>query len=546
VVLLCPSTPRMHINRSAVAGPARGWQHEAVSPDDAAPPPVDPWAPPDRAAPGPERPAGQPSGYGPPPGDAPQYGPGTSPYGPPPGHTPPGQGAPQYGPPQYGPPQYGPPQYGPPQYGPPPGSPSYGPPPWGADQAWAPQRPSTWGPQQPGPWGQQPGQQWGQPGAPAWGWGPPPDPRAQRRKRLLALGALGGVVLLLLGVLGAAVAIGSRRDDRVRAEVARVVPGLQAFVEAERGLTFKEDVDVEVLGDDDFLDTLYSEDGAAHEGEEQLDPEPTLKALGLLPQDADLEEELTGALDDGVVGFYDPTTARLVVRGGQLDAFVEMTIVHELTHALQDQYFGLDRPEIDEADDERSIAFDALAEGDAIRVEEAWYAEQSPERQGEVDEYYGTGGGEASDVVDVLLGFPYVVGPTYVEDLVSEGGQAALDAAFADPPTTTEQILYGDRPDPVSVPEPELPGEVLDRGALGTLGLSLVLGEDVFAGDGTDLWDGDRYVTTKDGDRTCTLAHVAAADPVELQSRLAGWAQAQPDAEVGAGPGGTVRLRSCL
>lgn len=470
-----------------------------MSPDDAAQPPRDPWAPPDRDA---ERPreTGQPPAYGPPPG-----------YGPPPYAPPPGQ----------------------PPYGPPPGQ--YPPPPWGAGQPWGQQQ-----------YGQPWGPQWGQPGAGTWGWAPPPDPRAQRRKRLLAFGALGGVVLLLVGVLGAAVALESRRDDRVRAAVARVVPELSAFVEAERGLAFKEEVDVEVLGDDDFLDALYSDGGGDHE--EQLDPEPTLKALGLLPEDTDLEEEVTGALDEGVVGFYDPEDGRLVVRGRDLDAFVEMTIVHELTHALQDQHFELDRPEVDEADDERSIAFDALAEGDATRVEEAWYAEQSPERQSQVDGYYGGGSEEQeTDVVDVLLGFPYFVGPTYVEDLLSEGGQPALDAAFTDPPTTTEQILYGaDRPDPVAVAEPELPGDVLDRGALGTLGLSLVLGEDVFGGDGTDLWDGDRYLTTKDGDRTCTLAHVAAPDPAELRSRLADWAEVQPDAEVGEGPGGTVRLQACL
>ena len=77
----------------------------------------------------------------------------------------------------------------------------------------------------------------------------------------------------------------------MRAEVARVVPGLKAFVEAERGLAFKEDVAVEVLGDDDFLDALYSDDGTEEDAEEQLDPEPTLKALGLRHQRSVVQDD---------------------------------------------------------------------------------------------------------------------------------------------------------------------------------------------------------------------------------------------------------------
>ena len=124
--------------------------------------------------------------------------------------------------------------------------------------------------------------------------------------------------------------------------------------------------------------------------------------------------------------------------------------------------------------------------------------------------------------------------------------QPAVDAAFASPPTTSEQVLRPGSPPAVAVPEPEAEGDVVDRGAIGALGLALVLGTDLFHGDGEDRWDGDRYVTWQDGDRSCTLAHIAAPDPALLQAELAEWTTYQDDAEVGPGPEGTVRLRSCV
>ena len=333
----------------------------------------------------------------------------------------------------------------------------------------------------------------------------------------------------------------------MRAEVAALLPGLQDFVARERGLPFKKEVDVEVLDDDAFLEALYEEPADAPEEREDRDPEPTLKALGLLEDDVDLEDEVTDSLDEGVVGFYDPESERLVVRGRELDAFVEMVIVHELVHALQDQHFELHRPELDEADDERSLAFTSLVEGDATRVETVWYDEQSPDRQAEIDDVIGGSFGGEFGVVEQLLGFPYYAGPAYVEGVLAEGGQAALDALFTTPPTTSEQILRPDLPAAVvDVPDPQLDGDVVDAGVIGLLGLHLLdsidpLGESSIPGG----WAGDEYVTTRDGDRTCTLAHIAADRPAELRQYLQAWAASQTDAEVGDGPAGTVRLQAC-
>ena len=93
--------------------------------------------------------------------------------------------------------------------------------------------------------------------------------------------------------------------------------------------------------------------------------------LGLLEGDVDLFAESNELNAKGIIGFYSYDDERLRVRGTELTPAVESVLVHELTHALQDQNFDLgDRlEELDKADDTNSSAtaegFEALVEGDA-------------------------------------------------------------------------------------------------------------------------------------------------------------------------------------
>ena len=97
-----------------------------------------------------------------------------------------------------------------------------------------------------------------------------------------------------------------------------------------------------------------------------------LEGLGLVEPDADLVESMRSLLGVGVVGFYDPETDELVVRGAALTPYVRTTIAHELIHALDDQHLDLDRPEYDEADDEVGFGFSSVVEGNARRIEDAY------------------------------------------------------------------------------------------------------------------------------------------------------------------------------
>jgi hypothetical protein len=353
---------------------------------------------------------------------------------------------------------------------------------------------------------------------------------------------------VLVGVLGAGAILEDQRAERVRAEVDAVLPALQGFVQDARGLPFEEPVEVEVLDDEAFLDALHEEPADAPQAREDRDGERTLKALGLVEPDADLDEQVEQQLDAGVVGFYDPSTDRLAVRGREVDVFTELVLVHELTHALQDQHFDLERPELEQTDDERSLAFDSLVEGDAVRVEDAWLSAQSPDRQAEVLDRLGGAPDRTTgdDTVAALLSFPYVAGPSYVRQVLDAGGQAALDAAYATPPATTEQVLQPDAGAPVGVARPDVEGDVVDEGVLGEVGMALLLGDDPWHPGAHTAWGGDRYVTVGDGDRTCTTADIAADEPAQLPALREALADARPEAEIADGPGGTLRLVSCV
>src|SRR4029079_6844946 len=94
--------------------------------------------------------------------------------------------------------------------------------------------------------------------------------------------------------------------------------------------------------------------------------EELLKLLGLVKPDLDLRDVTATTFSQGVAGYYDPRTQRLrTVSGAATGTRVlnEMVLSHELTHALEDQRYGLDEPE--GGDDDAALARLALIEGSA-------------------------------------------------------------------------------------------------------------------------------------------------------------------------------------
>jgi hypothetical protein len=292
------------------------------------------------------------------------------------------------------------------------------------------------------------------------------------------------------------------------------VPVAESFVEKHRGLKFKTPVKVTFLADAEFqmqLEQVNGTDAAGYATEAKV-----LHALGLLDGLPDLAKAERDLQDTSVVGFYDPKTKQLYVRGVEAKPSVRHVLVHELTHALQDQWFSIDRTL--PTDDESDLAFRSLVEGDAVRVEKQYIASLSQADRHQIETASNTGPPLPAGVPDILLeldSFPYQAGPQFTETVVSKAGQQRLDAAFTTPPTSTAQVIHPDLflsgRAPVSVDFPAADGNVIDKGVLGEFGLDLILERlhglnQVTAGQAqaiTSGWAGDRYMAWDRGDQAC-------------------------------------------
>ena len=366
-------------------------------------------------------------------------------------------------------------------------------------------------------------------------------------------------ITLVAGVRGA-VDVRGEQVRRFDAATAADIEELKAFVESARGLRFLEPVDVAVLDDEAFRRAL----AGGGEPTEESDAEVAigvLRALGLLEGAGDLGP--AGELDASTVaGFYDTETRELVVRGTRLTPFVRQVLVHELTHALDDQHFDL---EPDVVDDEAALAFEALVEGNAVVVESRYLAslpqEEREAARAEEDATFGgagAGGGEVPAILAELGAFPYRDGPRLVVALLEAGGRVRLDAAFRVPPTTTAEVLHPERfldgPRRAAVGPVRADGRVVDEGVLGELVLRLVLAEslsDDRAARAAAGWAGDRYVAWTSGRRTCIRATVALDSPAEaneLAAALRQWAIEHAGATVDplAARSSTVTVTRCV
>ena len=195
--------------------------------------------------------------------------------------------------------------------------------------------------------------------------------------------------------------------------------------------------------------------------------------LGLLPAGSSLEQMELDLQSGQVIGFYDPVSKGLYVlsESGGVGPIEKLTFSHEYTHALQDQNFGLDKLGNDAPDQgDRDLARTALPEGDATLVMTLWA--QKYMSLGELlgiaaDPLSGVSSAQLAGAPAILrqtLLFPYESGLAFVQAIYVEGGWAAVDKLYANPPDSTSQILhpqlYTDGVEPIAVTVPAVPASL--------------------------------------------------------------------------------------
>ena len=229
-----------------------------------------------------------------------------------------------------------------------------------------------------------------------------------------------------------------------------------------------------------------------------------------------------------MLAYYDPKSRRIAVRGRELSPATEVTLAHELTHALQDQHYDLTEMRSIADRQHTSTALTALVEGDARRVDQR-YADQLPAarraryEQSRAEESSGAsdaiGAAGVPDSLVVLFQSPYLLGPPMLEVAESLGGKDAVDELFRDLPRSDSDFLtptsLADGDGVVEVDRPKLrTGERADGkpDVFGAFALYLMLSsrlDPVRALAVADGWGGDTMITLRRGDDTCLRATFA-------------------------------------
>jgi hypothetical protein len=374
------------------------------------------------------------------------------------------------------------------------------------------------------------------------------------------------VVAAGLVALGA-VALLTRDGDDHPSEWDPRVADLAAFVERERGLEFDHPVHVDFLTAEEYsAETTSDESALLDEERTELDRQAgELRALGVASGEVDLFTAFNQVADGGTLAFYDPFDERVRVRGTELTVGTEVTVVHELTHALQDQHFDLEGLFDEELDDSSATAYRALIEGDALRVEDAYVAGVlTPEEQTAYDDEFAAELDASEDAtadvppfISAAVGAPYALGRPFVLLLLNEGGNGAVDDAFVTRPTTEEHLLdplsflEGDGAELLEVGEPD-GVEVVDDGHFGAIGWYLFLAERIDPKQAFDAalgWGGDGYLSYTDDDTACVRAAFVGdtdADEAEMAAALDDWVAAMPGGEAERlDTDGHPGLRSC-
>jgi hypothetical protein len=463
-----------------------------------------------------------------------------------------------------------------------------------------PHQPPDWprppGSQQPAgsEWPQQPPDWTRRQRPPGYGWSPQPPPERPPGRRV---GWLASIVILLLvvGLAGGGLLLATRRepapDPAVSASPSSTatrrsttpatrapatspansaaVRTVQRQVAELRDLRFTRRVPVTIEAPAELASRLRREVAAETDETELARQGRALELLGELPAGTDLPRLLDDLRDESVLGFYlpgRPPKGGLYVRSARgLDPFAKSTLAHELTHALTDQHFDLtriDRLAKTSGREDEVVAYSALAEGDATLTAQGYFAEHLT-RAEQLDAARVAAGTllprrtAAPLVIREGLQFPYREGPRFVARLYARGGWAAVNRAYRDPPTSTEQILHperylGARDRPQTVPVPDVSRRL---GAGWRSGAQLGFGEfdarlllqgelPVTAAQAAAAgWDGGRLRTFQQGGRTAMALRTvwdSAAEAEQFCGAMTRWAGTRFGHGARAG-GGTVR-----
>jgi hypothetical protein len=378
--------------------------------------------------------------------------------------------------------------------------------------------------------------------------------------RRLGTAALGCALLA-----GGAVAARAQ-DAGTAAEIARqIIPRIETAV----GLRFKRAPDIEVRTREQVRGYLSRKLAVELPPAELAAVQRAYRAFALVPDTTDLRRLMLDLYSEQVAGYYDPDSSALFVIRGADPMVVRLILAHELVHALQDQYTPLNAILKLHHQNDRQMAGQAIAEGQATLasiqalapgadVPEAlgdWNALRQLIRsqQSAMPVFAG-----APRIIQEDLLFPYLAGTGFMRDFDARRSRPDEEPYGDRMPVSTAQVLHSGlytarvMPRRVAFPRPSRGdtlvyeddfGEFDTRIALETWGLDEAAAIAAAAG-----WSGDRYEVLGSAAGTALVwatVWATAGDAEQFERSLRdGWARTHGEAgEAGGGRPGARAWR---
>lgn len=243
------------------------------------------------------------------------------------------------------------------------------------------------------------------------------------------------------------------------------------------------------------------------------------EAFGLIPRGFQLDSFLVDLLTEEIAGLYDPKTHEFYIADWIAPDEQRTVMSHELTHALEDQYFHIEEwTRAARPNDDAELAREAVLEGSATAAMLEYELRDKGIKLRDLPEFDPSiFVGDLADtptmkkaprfIKDSLV-FPYFSGLTFSLTVLKSGGWPAFASVFARPPANTQQILHpalyksNKIAPPIKLDLPAaVPGNewvLLEENSLGEFGWQEVLkqfldeptAKQVAAG-----WNGDIYAT---------------------------------------------------
>src|SRR5437667_3909776 len=253
-------------------------------------------------------------------------------------------------------------------------------------------------------------------------------------------------------------------------ELFRDVDTILDFASKDTSLPIKHEVKRRMASRDEVVSYLKKNMAEDKDVQRLRRTELVLKKFGLLPKDFDLQTFLVSLLQEQVAGYYDAKSKTVNLLDWVLPDLQRPVLAHELTHALQDQSFALDKwlkrgaedldtkkdltPD-DITKDENSEAREAVAEGQAMVVLVDYMlapmhrtVADAPEVVQMLNEGMASGSADSVQYKNAPifmkeeLMFPYHYGVEFEAELLrAQGKDKAFAATFANPPQTSREIM---------------------------------------------------------------------------------------------------------